>query len=104
MQFCLESNDFSRIEIAFYSSLALALIFRKNGGLKLGEVPKKDDKFEILKLDVFCVNKKISVPELYRPLYRVLRFGWRKKNFQKFIVEINYKGCELLSVSPLVCV
>ena len=58
IQLYLEGNEFRRIERILKVSHVSVINWLKKAGAKLEEVPKKDEKVDILELDELCVNLK----------------------------------------------
>ena len=58
IQLYLEGNGFRRIERILKVSHVSVINWVKKASAKLEEVPKKDEKVEILELDELCVNFK----------------------------------------------
>ena len=58
IQLYLEGNGFRSIERILKVSHVSVINWVKKAGAKLEEVPKKDEKVEVLELDKLCVNLK----------------------------------------------
>ena len=56
IQMYMEGNGFRRIERILKVSHVSVINWVKKAGAKLEEVPKKDEKVEILELDELCIN------------------------------------------------
>ncbi len=95
IQLYLEGNGFRRIERIIKVSHVSVINWVKKAGAKLEEVPKKNEKVDVLELDELCVNKKNIWfwTAVGRATKRIVGFqiGTRKtKHLQKFAHKISY--------------
>ena len=58
IQLYLEGDVFRRIERILKVSHVSVINWVKKAGAKLEEIPKKDEKVEVLELDELCINLK----------------------------------------------
>ena len=58
IQLYLEGNGFRRIERILKVSHVSVINWVKKAGAKSDEIPKKDEKVEVLELDELCINSK----------------------------------------------
>ena len=54
----MEGNGFRRIERILKVNHVSVINWVKKAGAKLDEIPKKDEKVEVLELDELCINFK----------------------------------------------
>ena len=103
IQLYLEGNGYRRIERILNVSHVSVINWVKKAGAKLEEVPKKDEKVEVLELDKLCVNlKNIWLwTAVDRDTKRLVGFqiGTREtKHFQKLTNKISNTDARVLLI------